>query len=229
MINGSEYEVVVKLKLENFETENEVREAIDSIIKPGLTTYKASYGDMMGKNASITNVNMTLSVPPFEALNQMIAAKLLSHKMTQNDRAEGAYKTRGRIAGAFYLVESVLTPVLHQVHANNYFEFYHKSGTSQYLIRDVLGNVVHDFTEIPDKVMELSQFFMTLVNYYKLNKDQLSVIETGRADITEIDPDIMDYTTDAVMESKSKVILQAIPTAVSPTNPFVGMLTPVKE
>lgn len=172
----SEFTSLIRLKLVNMANEQEVGEAVQSILEPGLELYAKNYGEILGKSATVLSIDISVDIPEFENVDAAIMAKLVSRRMTAEDRQAGVYANRGIGQGSFFVLEGIIRPVLEQFKVSQYFEFFRKSSTGEILIQDSAGFVLQDFILLPDKVFELSTLFGQLSKHLADYKEILQPI-----------------------------------------------------
>lgn len=191
----SDFTATVTLTFSGHDSEDEARQAVDAILRPGLEMYASSYGIPLNKPAALTGMTVVATVPPLKEMTKESAAKLVSRFMSVPDRQSGVYAHRGKSSGAFFLLDGIMRPALKQLKADHLFEFYHKAGTSQVLVRDILDNVIVDFAELPDKVMELADFMVSLSQHYIANEELLGPFMEARDPLAVDQAEEVDQTS----------------------------------
>lgn len=172
------YEANIKLELERFDTEKEVQEAINAILADGLVAFQKNYADILNKPVRTKDVTLGVVIPPFGDVDKTMMAKILTQKLSVDDRQVGLHENRGINTGAYYFVNNVLMPTLEQFGMKSLFECYIRVGTGQILVQDILGEVIINFEEVPSMLLDLADFTMKLVDHYKVHQEVLEPLST---------------------------------------------------
>jgi hypothetical protein len=171
----SKHSVSVTMTFENMESENDVREALDSmILSSGINFYTENYGIPFNKPVTIESYVIKPILPPVKTIDQRGVARLLTGFMSSADRQHGIYSSVGDISGAVYITEGILLPVLSNLGIAKCFNIFHQSGTKHVHVEDIEGRVLHSFVELPDKVMDLADFILTFCKHFNDNEESLS-------------------------------------------------------
>lgn len=169
----ADYKAVITLSMNNFTDDGEAKEGINMLLEQGFESFNKNYANILGKMAVVSDIKLDIVIPDFRDMDTMMMAKVISRYLTREERANGVFDVHGDVMGAYYVVSNVLIPMLERFKINHLFSFFMMAGSTQVLVQDINDEPVINFESVPSSLMDIANFAMKIVTYYRDNEQSL--------------------------------------------------------